>query len=351
LHCSRRKEIEIPKRLGSAFVGALSSSRKNAAADVISFVDRLLEDKEERKKAISDSPIVAQALDVVQKLYTKRPVASLKVKDGSFKYIERFDKIEEEGKRMSQIETVYNGAPVQGLLRKLLRTLKGDFSGKETVEHFPIRNVNLFFEQGKTYLVLGAPRSGKSSLLKLIAGILPEDKNHSTGGTVCVNKITPKTQDFVWSNIVGYIDQIDRLHPYLTVKETCDFAWQCRSGGTHRNPLHTTGPEADEQIRRMDAEGWLVKTVLESMGLTRVKDTFVGDQQTVRGVSGGEKKRVTVSEMSVGRFPILCMDEISTGLDGRCRTVYLRSFRNCNFLFVTDRIILCCFSRNDVRHL
>ena len=57
-------------------------------------------------------------------------------------------------------------------------------------------------------------------------------------------------------------------------------------------------------------------TTMEALGLTRVKDTFVGDQQTVRGVSGGEKKRVTVGEMSVGFFPVLCMDEISTGLDG-----------------------------------
>lgn len=259
--------------------------------------------------------MVNQAIEILEKINPQRFKVSLKVKDGSYKYIESVDKNQDENIRASQIETVYSG----GLLRKLVRTIKGDFSSeKESVENFPIQNVNLFFEQGKTYLVLGGPGSGKSSLLKMIAGILPEDKRHFTKGTVQVNKcVTPQTKDIVWSNIVGYIDQIDRLHPYLTVKETCDFAWLCRNGGTHRSPLHDTGPEADEQIKKMDEEEWLVTTVLESMGLTRVKNTFVGDQETVRGVSGGEKKRVTVSEMSVGRFPILCMDEISTGLDGR----------------------------------
>lgn len=295
-------------------MGALSSSRKNAAAELISFEDRLCEDKEEHQKAISDSPVVAQAVQLMEKINAKRFKITLKVKDGFFKYIEKIDKDEDKDnpRRTSQkIETVYNG----GMAKKLLRTLRGDFGGKETIEHFPVQNVNLYFEQGKTYLVLGGPGSGKSSLLKMIAGILPSDKQHQIGGSVHVNRFTPQTKDVVWSNIVGYIDQIDRLHPYLTVKETCDFAWECRSGGTHRTPLHDTGPEADAQIQKMDAEEWLVTTVLESMGLTRVKDTFVGDQETVRGVSGGEKKRVTVSEMSVGRFPILCMDEISTGLD------------------------------------
>ena len=61
--------------------------------------------------------------------------------------------------------------------------------------------------------------------------------------------------------------------------------------------------------------------VLEAMGLARVSDTFVGDQESIRGVSGGERKRVTLGEMCTGRFPVLCMDEISTGLDGMYRIV------------------------------
>jgi ABC-type multidrug transport system ATPase subunit len=74
-------------------------------------------------------------------------------------------------------------------------------------------------------------------------------------------------------------------------------------------------PEVEREIDKLDEHRYAIMAVMQAMGLTRVKDTFVGDQQTVRGVSGGEKKRVTVSEMAVGGYPFLCMDEISTGLD------------------------------------
>lgn len=315
LETCKENDIEIPDQLGSAFLNALDKSNRERAAAIMSFEERVVTEKKEFKKAISDNPIVIRANETRKKLHSREPDFSVRIKDGYFKYIERVDKIQAAKSTKRQIETVYNGAPTQGLFQKLIRAMKGDFSGKKVVEHYPMKNINLYFEQGKTYLVLGAPRSGKSSLLKMLAGILPEDKDHVIGGEVAVNTITPRTKGVVWSNVVGYIDQIERLHPYLTVKETWDFAWKCRSGGTHRTPLHGDGPEVDATIKNMDDGMYRVMVILEAMGLTRVKDTFVGDQETVRGVSGGEKKRVTVGEMSVGDFPILCMDEISTGLD------------------------------------
>eukprot|EP00536_Pseudo-nitzschia_multiseries_P009814 jgi/Psemu1/242415/estExt_Genewise1.C_2850020 len=173
----------------------------------------------------------------------------------------------------------------------------------------------------------------------MIAGILPEDKDHVVGGAVNVDRITSKTKGIVWPNVVGYIDQIDRLHPYLTVKETCEFAFNCRLGGTHWDPRNDTGPEAEATVEQMNAEQYLVGAILEAMGLTHVKDTFVGDQQTVRGVSGGEKKRVTVSEMCIGRFPILCMDEISTGLDAVTTYDICKFLGEVNALFQIIKIV------------
>mmetsp|Transcript_17034 Transcript_17034/g.39117 ORF Transcript_17034/g.39117 Transcript_17034/m.39117 type:complete len:1432 (-) Transcript_17034:3850-8145(-) len=339
LEACKEKDISIPDRLGSEFLDVLSPPRKEVAADIITFSERLMEDKEAHKKAISDSPIVIEAFEIQKKLKRKRFRANIYVKDGSFKYIEHIDPTEAERSAESKIETVYYGGRVQGLLQRLLRTLRGDFSGKEAVEHFPVKKINLFFEQGKTYLVLGAPMSGKSSLLKLIAGILPEDKDHAVGGSVNVNKITPKSKGIVWSNVVGYIDQIDRLHPYLTVEETCHFAFKCRTGGTHRTPTDDPGPEAAAAVEEMDATQYLVTSVLEAMDLTNVKNTFVGDQQNVRGVSGGEKKRVTVSEMCVGRFPILCMDEISTGLDAATTYGICKLMGEVNALIEGIRIV------------
>ncbi|KAG4178795.1 hypothetical protein ERO13_A10G065800v2 [Gossypium hirsutum] len=54
--------------------------------------------------------------------------------------------------------------------------------------------------------------------------------------------------------------------------------------------------------------------ILKMLGLDICKDTIVGDQM-IRGISGGQKKRVTTGEMIVGPTKTLFMDEISTGLD------------------------------------
>jgi ABC-type Mn2+/Zn2+ transport system ATPase subunit len=178
--------------------------------------------------------------------------------------------------------------------------------------------VNLVFESGKMYLVLGAPGSGKSTLLKYIANTHVTDKNHKLGGTVQIGSVRP-AKGVYWSKLVAYIDQIDRLDAYLTVYETCEFAWRCRSGGTHRKVYSSHDPDADEAISLMDEQMFMVNKVIDVLGLTRVKDTFVGDQVSVRGISGGEKKRVTCAEMFCVGCPVLCCDEISTGLDGTFR--------------------------------
>jgi ABC-type multidrug transport system ATPase subunit len=148
----------------------------------------------------------------------------------------------------------------------------------------------------------------------MIAKNLHITKNHRQSGTVSLSGVT-QDDPVVWSSLVAFIDQIDRLHPYLTVFETCEFAWRCRTGGTHRKSWFGQGPEIDELIEKMDEDLTLVNKILEGLGLARVKDTFVGDQSTVRGVSGGEKKRVTVAEMLCVGALVFCCDEISTGLD------------------------------------
>lgn len=296
----------------------MSESRRTRAAELLTFSKRLCVEIESHKNLVSESPIVQEVFEVIQKLKGKNPKIadlSLRIKDGSFKIIDTIDDSAKEDTNMPTIETVFTGMPTNRLWKRLKRAFSSN--GPTTAERYAMQGVNLYFEQGKSYLVLGAPRSGKSTLLRMIASILPEDKHHEVGGSVMINKFGPKTEGIVWSNFIGYIDQIDRLHPYLTVKETCEFAWRCRSGGTHRTPLLEEGPEVDAEIERLDKALFTVMIVLRTMGLVRVQDTFVGDQETVRGVSGGEKKRVTVSEMMVGGYPIMCMDEISTGLDGK----------------------------------
>ena len=115
-------------------------------------------------------------------------------------------------------------------------------------------------------------------------------------------------------NSFGYIAQLDKHAPRLTVEETFEFAYQCKSGGNFiRDRELLQSVEAKEALRRANKTKLATRLVLASLGLTEVKDTFVGDT-TVRGVSGGQRRRVTVGEM-LHRNPVLCCDEISTGLD------------------------------------
>jgi ABC-type multidrug transport system ATPase subunit len=114
-------------------------------------------------------------------------------------------------------------------------------------------------------------------------------------------------------NAFAFVSQLDKHAPRLTVEETFDFAFQCKSGGRliHNNDM--TPEEKVAEKRALDNK-LVTDVILTALGLKHVKDTFVGDNN-VRGVSGGQRRRVTVGEMLMSTRPFMCGDEISTGLD------------------------------------
>lgn len=203
------------------------------------------------------------------------------------------------------IPTVTNGGPGSNLITSMKRLISTGSCQRPTETKVIMKDVNLVFEEGKMYLILGAPGCGKSTLLKMIAGRLPEGGGQVVGGKVECNGVNMNDKDIVWSNIVSYVDQIERLHGFLTVKETIDFAFDCRCAGTHRSHFtKDNDPNVDEFIKKTDKERWLVDLIMRAVGIKRVADTFVGNA-SVRGVSGGEKKRVSVGEMLATRTCML----------------------------------------------
>lgn len=263
-----------------------------------------------------DVALAREIRELMTKLKACQPKYNVVLKNGSYTVVNYVDEgpatkeLNESGHRRAKqkIRTVRTESPLYKLFQFV------SHQGAKKVEKVIAQNANLYLEGGKLYLVLGSPGSGKSTLLKMISRGLHLSKNHKFEGKISICGIEP-TEDIIWTNLVGYIDQIDRLHPFLTVEETCKFAWLCRSGGTHHRELFGEGADVDAMVAKMDEDFFVVSRVLEILGLARVKDTFVGDSQKVRGVSGGEKKRVTVAEMMVLSTPVCCMDEISTGLD------------------------------------
>lgn len=122
-----------------------------------------------------------------------------------------------------------------------------------------------------------------------------------------------ESNEFVIQNAFAFISQLDKHAPRLTVEETFEFAFECKSGGK----LIKSGPISSEEMeveKRALVNNLLTDILLTALGLKHVKDTFVGDTN-VRGVSGGQRRRVTVGEMLMSTTPFMCGDEISTGLD------------------------------------
>jgi ABC-type multidrug transport system ATPase subunit len=150
----------------------------------------------------------------------------------------------------------------------------------------------------------------------MIAGKLTVDKNHGIQGRITYNgrSLLEHMKGVYIENAFGYVDQLDDHAALLTVGETLDFAFQCHAGGKFVREREGLTPEQINVLHEADRDNLALQVNLCILGLHEVKDTFVGGVG-VRGVSGGQRRRVTVGEMIMSRVPVLCGDEISTGLD------------------------------------
>ncbi|KAF8026782.1 hypothetical protein BT93_F3302 [Corymbia citriodora subsp. variegata] len=174
-------------------------------------------------------------------------------------------------------------------------------------------------------LLLGPPGSGKTTLLLALAGKL--DPDLKTSGRVTYNG--HGFNEFVPQRSAAYISQHDVHMGEMTVRETLAFSAQCQGVGTRYDMLAELSrrekaanivpdPDVDIYMKAMATEGQQADVVtdyiLKVLGLDVCADTMVGNEM-VRGISGGQRKRVTTGEMLVGPAKALFMDEISTGLD------------------------------------
>jgi ABC-type multidrug transport system ATPase subunit/ABC-type multidrug transport system permease subunit len=174
-------------------------------------------------------------------------------------------------------------------------------------------------------LLLGPPSSGKTTFLLALAGKL--DKELKSAGSVTYNGHA--MNEFVPQRTAAYISQHDLHIGEMTVRETLAFSARCQGIGSRYEMLAELSrrekeanikPDADVDIymKAVSTGGQeasaVTDYVLKILGLDICADTMVGDEM-IRGISGGQRKRVTTGEMLVGPSKALFMDEISTGLD------------------------------------
>ncbi|EGG16693.1 hypothetical protein DFA_07671 [Cavenderia fasciculata] len=177
-----------------------------------------------------------------------------------------------------------------------------------------LHNVNAFCKDGEMLLVLGRPGSGCSTLLRVISN--QRDSYVQVKGDVSYGGM-PASK---WSKYRGeaiYTPEEDCHFPILTVQETLNFTLKCKTPG-HNVRL----PEETKRTFRDKISNLL----LNMFGIVHQADTMVGNEW-IRGLSGGERKRMTITEAMVSAAPITCWDSSTRGLDSASALDYAKSLR------------------------
>jgi ABC-type multidrug transport system ATPase subunit len=176
---------------------------------------------------------------------------------------------------------------------------KRNIWGKKFPRKTILHPVNANFQPGELNVIMGPSGSGKTSLLNAMALRLQNSvgTTYLPSGKLTFNGAVPS--DSVIRSVCSYVCQDDdALLPSLTVRETLRF-----SAGI-RLPSHMT---KDEKNRRAE-------DVLLKMGLKDCADNLIGSD-LVKGISGGEKRRVTIAVQILTDPLVLLLDEPTSGLD------------------------------------
>jgi ABC-type uncharacterized transport system YnjBCD ATPase subunit len=154
---------------------------------------------------------------------------------------------------------------------------------KKPQERRILHDIDGILAPGEMMLVLGPPSSGCTTLLRMLSGQIEGYRKWS--GSISYSGINLETMRKRFAGMLTFNDAIDHHFPYLTVSQTLEFA---ASTKTPRMLM-------DGVSRKQYIEG--IKNILMAIfGLRHTAQTRVGND-FVRGVSGGERRRVSIAEM------------------------------------------------------
>ncbi|KAJ5753192.1 ABC multidrug transporter C [Penicillium odoratum] len=186
-------------------------------------------------------------------------------------------------------------------------------TGKQKIQI--LREFDGLVKSGEMLVVLGRPGSGCSTFLKTLAGemngIYKDKESHMN-----YQGISDKQMKSQFRGEAIYTAETDVHFPQLSVGDTLKFAALARAP---RNRL--PGVSRDQYAEHMR------DVVMAMLGLSHTINTKVGND-FVRGVSGGERKRVSIAEATLCGSPLQCWDNSTRGLDSAnalefCKTLNL----------------------------
>lgn len=221
-----------------------------------------------------------------------------------------------------------------GLARKLL--------GQHRERKIEIlQNLEGVVKAGEMLVVLGPPGSGCSTFLKTIAGethgfFVDKDSDINFQG------VSAKQMATAFRGEAIYTAEIDVHFPKLTVGDTLFFAARARV--PRYIPGGVTVNQYAEHMRDV---------IMASFGISHTKNTIVGSD-LVRGISGGERKRVTIAEATLSMAPLQCWDNSTRGLDSAnaiefCKTLRMQTDINnataCVAIYQAPQSAYDCFDK------
>ncbi|GBG66269.1 hypothetical protein CBR_g57867 [Chara braunii] len=172
---------------------------------------------------------------------------------------------------------------------ELKKRQKGEVSTKKILD-----NISGKAFPGQLLAILGPSGSGKTTLLSALAGQVAKSENLGLTGSLKVNGKKNGTS----THRQAFVRQDDIFYSQLTVRETLMMAAKLQL------PRTMTEEEKERHI----------ESLMQHLGLTGVADTIVGDEKT-RGISGGERKRLSIACELIAAPSVVFADEPTTGLD------------------------------------
>ena len=197
--------------------------------------------------------------------------------------------------------------------------------GKKGEEIDILRNFRGLLRPGEMVLVLGRPGSGCTTFLKVIAN----QRFGYTGidGEVLYGPYDSKTFAQYYRGEAVYNGEDDIHNPTLTVGQTLGFALDVKTPG--KRP----GGVSKAQFKTK-----VVNLLLKMFNIEHTINTIVGNPY-MRGISGGERKRVSIAEMMVTSACICAWDNTTRGLDASTALDYAKSLRIMTNIYKTTTFV------------
>ncbi|PSK42723.1 ABC transporter G family member 21 [Elsinoe australis] len=178
---------------------------------------------------------------------------------------------------------------------------------------------------GEMVLVLGKPGSGCTSFLKVISN--QRYGYTAVDGEVLYGPFDADTFEKRYRGEAVYCQEDDVHHATLTVGQTLKFALETKVPG--KRPAGLSANELRDRVCDM---------LLRMFNIEHTKNTVVGDAY-VRGVSGGERKRVSIAEAMVTGAAVYSYDNSTRGLDASTALDYAKSLRLLTNIYKTTTFV------------